>query len=71
MTRRSQATIPFPTASVESLRECALSNKELTEVLAGQRGSPLDAAVTWGDLVEIGVVKPEQVPRDIGSNTGQ
>ena len=41
-----------------------MANKELVEVLAGQRGEPLDAAVTWEDLSSLGCSKPEQVPYD-------
>jgi hypothetical protein len=43
-----------------------MATKELIETLAGQRGQNLDAAVTWGDLVDLELVKMEQVPRDIG-----
>lgn len=58
-------------ATLDSLQATAGPTKELVEVLAGQRGSPSDAAVTWGDLIELGLIKPEQVPVGIGSHTGQ
>lgn len=67
--RRSQVTVPEPYLDPGSLRAATLALKELTEVLAGQRGEALDAAVTWRDLVELGIVKPDQVPTDLGSNT--
>jgi hypothetical protein len=65
--RRPQATIPEPYEDVKSLRSSAVATKELVETLAGQRGQAYDAAVTWGDLLDLGVIKPEQVPQDIGS----
>lgn len=67
--RRDQVTIPEPYEDVASLRATAMANKELTEMLAGQRGQPLDAAVTWGDLLRMGLIKQEQVPTDIGSHS--
>jgi len=66
--KRTQATIPEPYESVASLRVSVMALKELVEALAGQRGGRDDVAVTWGDLVETGVIKPEQVPADIGSD---
>lgn len=67
MPKRKQASIPEPYEDVKSLRRTAEATKELLETLAGQRGQAYDAAVTWGDLLDLGVIKPEQVPRDIGS----
>lgn len=68
MSRRTQQTIPEPYEDVRSLRTAAMANKELTETLAGQRGLPTDAAVTWGDLVRLGLIQPTQVPKDLGSD---
>jgi hypothetical protein len=42
--------------------------KERVEVLSGTRGYNTDAAVTWGDLVELGLIKINQVPVDLGSH---
>jgi hypothetical protein len=44
--------------------------KELVEQLSGQRGQPLNVAVTWQDLVRLRIVEPKQVPTDIGSRPG-
>jgi len=55
--------IPDPQADPESLRQTVLSLKEGVEVLSGQRGGPLNAAVTWQDLVDLGLVTPARVPR--------
>lgn len=65
--RPVQVTIPEPYENLASLRATALSNKELTEMLAGQRGNALDAAVTWQDLVDLGLVIPAEIPEGIGS----
>jgi hypothetical protein len=66
VSRRDQATIPEPYTNVDSLRATAMATKELVETLAGQRGHPNTVAVTWGDLLSLGLIKPEQVPKDIG-----
>jgi hypothetical protein len=64
--RRTQVTIPEPYENAHSLRVALLACKELIEMLAGQRGEVADHAVTWSDLVETGLIKPEQVPPDMG-----
>lgn len=64
---RRQVAIPVPATDVVSLHAAAIATKELVETLAGQRGSALDAAVTWADLLEAGLIKPEQVPTNVGS----
>lgn len=66
--RRPQATIPQPVAEVRSLYVAALATKELVETLAGQRGTAYDAAVTWEDLMRLGLITRDQIPRDIGSH---
>jgi hypothetical protein len=65
--RRDQVSIPEPYENLASLRSSAIATKELVEVLAGQRGQAYTAAVTWGDLVRIGLIKEDQIPRDVGS----
>lgn len=65
--RRTQATVPEPYENVSSLRASVMALKELVEGLAGQRGGPVDIAVTWGDLIDLGLIKPEQVPEEFGS----
>lgn len=64
--RRQQVTIPEPYDDVKSLHATAAATKELVEALAGQRGGPSDVAVTWGNLLELGLIKPEQVPHELG-----
>lgn len=64
--RRTQVTIPEPYPDAASLRATALATKELVESLAGQRGGSYDVAVTWGNLIDLGIVKPEQMPEEYG-----
>lgn len=53
--------IPEPTTDPRSLQNTTLALKEAVEVMAGQRGpTPL---VTWDDLVRLGLVAREDVPR--------
>ena len=64
--QRNQMTVPEPYENLSSLRSTALATKELVEVLTGQRGQAADIAVTWGDLIDLGLIKPDQVPSYIG-----
>ena len=66
--KRVQISIPDPFETLSSLRSVSLATKEAIETLMGQRGSPVDVAVTWGDLINLGLVKKEQVPPDVGSH---
>lgn len=64
MTHRSNrhAAIKEPFQTIPSLHETMLGVKERVEVLSGHRGRVLDAAVTWGDLVDLGLIAHDQVP---------
>ncbi len=55
--------IPEPQADVLSLRTSSAALKETVEMLTQQRGNKLNAAVTWQDLVDLGLALPTQVPR--------
>jgi hypothetical protein len=48
-----------------------MAMKERVEVMSGTRGFATDAAVTWDDLVQLKLIKPEQVPRELGSHRAQ
>lgn len=61
-------TIPEPYSTVPSLYAATTALKEGYEMLTGQRGGVSDCAVTWGDLLSLGIVKPEQVPPHVGSD---
>lgn len=56
--------IPDPGLSNESLRETAVMTKQAIEILAGQRvvKNKANAAVTWNDLVNLGLITPLQIP---------
>lgn len=56
-------SIPEPQADVLALRTSAAALKETVEILTLQRGSHLNAAVTWQDLLDLGLILPTQVPR--------
>lgn len=66
--RRPQSTIPDPTEELGSLYRSVLAMKELVEVIAGQRGAPVDCHPSWQDLIDIGLIKPDQVPKDVGGS---
>lgn len=51
-----------PVATVESLRVNALAVKETLEILTRQRGDRSLSAVTWQDLVALGLITQAQVP---------
>jgi hypothetical protein len=65
--RQVQVTIPEPYENVESLYRTVLSLKELVEMLAGQRGQAFDVAVTWQDMLDLQLIRYEDIPYDIGS----
>lgn len=64
--RRVQATIPEPYQELGSLYRTAVTTKELVEDLAGQRGTVGSSAVTWDDLVRLGLIAKERVPKKFG-----
>lgn len=55
--------IPVPVADLTSLREAAVATKEVVEVLTRQRKPVLAAAVTWQDLVALGLIPASKVPQ--------
>jgi hypothetical protein len=66
--RQPQVTIPEPLAELGSLRATAMATKELVEVLAGQRGQAYDVAVTWQDLLDLQLIRKEDIPYDLGTH---
>lgn len=68
MSRRRGASVPEPTEDVRSLRASVMALKEVVEVLAGQRGKAYDVAVTFGDLVQLGLISDPDIPQGIGSD---
>jgi hypothetical protein len=55
-------TIPEPYTTVASLYASVKALKESVEMLNGQRGDADNITVTWGQLLALGIVKPEQLP---------
>lgn len=62
-TSKKYPSITEPLAEINSVRDTAAQLKETAEVLTGQRGTRSLAAVTWQDLLELGLIKPDQVPK--------
>lgn len=54
--------IPDSSTDPIALRNTDLAIKETIEILTRQRGNPLYAAVTWNDLVNLGLITAAQVP---------
>lgn len=51
-----------PKADVENLRQVTGALKDTVEVLTRQRKPVAAAAVTWQDLVDLGLITASQVP---------
>ena len=64
--RRIQASIPVPTQDPASLRATVAAIKDLVEDLSGQRGTVGDSAVTFNDLVRLGLIERERIPKQLG-----
>ncbi len=57
--------IPEPERNTSGLYDTCKALKEAVELLMGTRkDSRIDAAVTWRDLVDNGIIEVDQVPRD-------
>lgn len=57
--------IPEPSADPQALLATVQAMKVALETILGQRrGSKITSGVTWEDLVNLGIVEREQVPRD-------
>lgn len=57
------ASIPTPEANVESLHDAVSALKQTVEVLGRQHGKNVgSAAVTWDDLVSLGLITSDRVP---------
>lgn len=55
--------VPAPQADLVSLRQTSEALKETVEMLTLTRGNHLQGAVTWQDLIDLGLCLPTQVPR--------
>lgn len=54
--------IPDPTNDPTQLRITTSVLKQCFEMLTRQRKNVANAAVTWQDLVDLGVIKASQIP---------
>jgi len=55
--------IPEPISEINSVRDTTAALKETVEVLTQQRGTRSLSAVTWQDLLSLGLITPDQVPK--------
>lgn len=62
MSKLTVPSIPEPSQEAQSLQVSIMALKEAVEILSGQRRGS-QPPVTWEDLVRLGVVKQEDVPR--------
>jgi hypothetical protein len=57
--------IPDPARSIDGMFETVTTMKQAVETLAGQRrGSRAESAVTWQDLVDLGLIEALQIPNE-------
>lgn len=63
MADKKYPAITEPTTNPESLRSSILNLKESVEIVTRQRGDKAMSAVTWNDLVELGLVSSAKVPK--------
>jgi len=57
--------IPDPSRSVDGMFETVTTMKQVMETMAGQRrGSRPQSAVTWQDLVDLGLIEELQIPSE-------
>ena len=54
--------IPPPTNNHDSLRGSVDALKQGFEILTGQRKNRANSAVTWQDLVDLGLIQASQIP---------
>jgi hypothetical protein len=55
--------ISDPITNIESLRSTASQLKEGAEIMQGIRGDRTLAAVTWQDLLRLGLITSDQLPK--------
>jgi len=63
--RKRLPGIPDPSRTTEGMFETVVTMKQAVETLAGQRrGSRGESAVTWNDLVDLGLIEALQIPNE-------
>jgi len=63
-TRRDIVTIPEPYQDLAALYRTCTALKQATDTLTGQTREIGERAVTWNDLLRLGVVTPPDLPQD-------
>ena len=59
--------IPVPQATLASLLEIVQTIKQAIELLNGTVGEKTQRAVTFADLINLGLVKPDEIPEKLGA----
>lgn len=55
--------IPEPRPDVPAIYDTLVAVKQTVEMLAGVRGVRRDDPVTWGELVTLGIIAEDQIPK--------
>lgn len=63
MPNKRYPAIPEPSADPAALYQSVLELKQAVEILTQQRKPYRNSAVTWGDLVTLGIIPESNVPR--------
>lgn len=63
MSNRQFPAVPDPGVTTQGNHAALVALKQGYEVLTDQRGDGTAAAVTWQDLVNLGLITPLQVPK--------
>lgn len=61
-TQKFTRAIPVPQQTLPSLQQAVSALKDNVEVLTRTRGPVTAAAVTWQDLVDLGLISADDVP---------
>ena len=56
------SSVPDPQLTLDSHQQVLIALKSNVEILTLQRSPSSAAAVTWNDLVNLGLIKASQVP---------
>ena len=63
-TRRDIVTIPEPVENLGALYRTSVSLKQAVDTLTGQTNEVGERAVTWNDLLRLGLVTKPDLPQD-------
>ena len=63
---RFKVDIPEPVSNIVALYASVMALREAVQRFLGLRGQPEDAVVTYADLITLGIITPDQVPKNGG-----